>query len=258
MTKRQTNRTTENELARQIRRRLALVLVIGLGLVGVYVVAETVLDGDSPGNRMIVPQEITDPTAPLATFYTPEVLYWREDIYGWAATYNINPNVIAILMQIESCGSPEVLSWVGAVGLMQVMPFYFDDGQNMLNPDTNVFHGMRIFQECLTVFAEWNLGTAAACYNGGSPVTFREYDDWPVETQHYYDWVSGLWADVVANNTHSTTLEEWLAIGGANLCDIAAADLSSPVAQAPSPVAVAYGRQSSSAVVSDSPYTPGR
>ncbi len=236
MTK-QTERGTANALIRQIRRRLVVMLVIAVGLVGVYVVVLTVTGGGNSENRAIAPQEITDPTAPLAAFYTPEVLYWRENIYGWAATYNINPNVIAILMQIESCGSPEVLSWVGAVGLMQVMPFYFDDGQNMLNPDINVFHGMRIFQECLTVFAGWDLGTAAACYNGGSPVTFREYDAWPTETQHYYDWVSGLWAEVVAGHTHSATLAEWLAIGGANLCDIAAADLESPVAQAPPQVA---------------------
>jgi hypothetical protein len=233
MTKRQADRPQLNVLTRQIQWRLAIVLVIGLGVVVGYIALSTVLGDDPAKNRVIAPQDITDPTAPLAKFYTPEVLYWREDIVEWSAVYGLNPNVIAILMQIESCGSPEVLSWVGAVGLMQVMPFYFDDGENMLNPDTNVFHGMRIFKECLTVFADWNLGTAAACYNGGASVTLRAYADWPAETQHYYDWVSGLWTDVVAGHTHSDTLDEWLSIGGENLCEIAAVDLSSPVAAAP-------------------------
>lgn len=233
MTQRQPEHSSLDALIRQIRQRLVIIAVIGVGMVGAYLVLFVALDNEPDENRVTAPQDIADPTAPLATFYTPEVLYWKEDIFEWAAVYGVNPNVIAILMQIESCGSPEVLSWVGAVGLMQVMPYYFDDGENMLNPDTNMFHGMRIFKECLTVFAGWDLGIAAACYNGGASVTLRDYATWPAETQSYYDWASALWADVQAGRTHSDTLDAWLAVGGANLCNIAASDLSSPVAQAP-------------------------
>lgn len=219
-------------LSRHKVRALALIACIGVLLI-VMVTRDIWPFGPWDGGRNVAAQRINDASAPLADFYTPEVLYWRDEIRAWAAMYQINPNVIAVLMQIESCGSPEVLSWAGAVGLMQVMPYHFDDGDNMLNPDTNVRHGMRIFQECLNVFAGGHIGIAAACYNGGASVTRTGYAYWPSETQAYYDWATSLWADVVSGVERSTTLQRWLDSGGARLCAIAANDLFPPAAAAP-------------------------
>ena len=194
------------------------VVVVGAGLV----LRLWGIGGDGSG---AMAQVLTDPNAPLAPFYTPEVLRWRTDILRWAQNYHINPNVIAILMQVESCGSAEVLSGAGAVGLMQVMPYHFENGDNMLNPDTNVALGLSIYYECLTQFANWDVGRAAACYNGGPGVLQRPFEQWPVETQHYYEWVTGLWQDVVNGAETSSTLERWLAAGGAGLCAQAAQDV---------------------------------
>ncbi|MBI5959948.1 MAG: transglycosylase SLT domain-containing protein, partial [Chloroflexi bacterium] len=55
----------------------------------------------------------------------PSVRHWKTQIHEWAAEYELNPNVVAIVIQIESCGDPSVISWAGATGLMQVMPFHF-------------------------------------------------------------------------------------------------------------------------------------
>lgn len=207
---------------------LSLVALAGvLAVTGYLPLDRLTRDDDVP------PQYIYDPGAPLADFYTPEVFYWRDRIYAWAEQYTINPNVIAILMQIESCGSPDVLSEAGANGLMQVMPFHFDDGENMLNPDTNVRHGVRILRECLEVFANGDLGVAAACYNGGPSVTQRPQDTWPAETRSYYKWATGLWRDVVNGEDSSDTLRAWLAAGGSRLCAIAAADQQPPTLVAP-------------------------
>lgn len=227
MTKKQTRQTRKKtpEPSRSNWRLLPVLLIGILALVGVAGM-KLGLFGSSDDEYRAGAQHITDADAPLARFYTPEVLHWREDIYRWAETYQINPNAIAVLMQIESCGSPEVLSWVGAVGLMQVMPFYFDNGENMLDPDTNVYHGMRIFQECLNVFAGGDVGIAAACYNGGASITQTSYANWPQETRSYYDWASGLWADVRNGVSSSDTLDDWLASGGSRLCAIASEDLS--------------------------------
>ena len=163
-------------------------------------------------------QTITNPDAPLASFYRPEVLDWRDEIERWAREYHVNPNVIAVVIQIESCGNPNVISSAGALGLMQVMPFHFHNGENMLNPDTNVRRGMSVFYECLTQFAGWDLGMALACYNGGPSVTQRAYNTWASETQYYYRWATGLWSDVQRGAEASDTLDEWLAAGGERLC----------------------------------------
>jgi soluble lytic murein transglycosylase-like protein len=175
-----------------------------------------------PFNRATERQQITDSDAPLASFFTPEVQAWRMQIREWAKTYNVNPNVIAIVIQIESCGNPIAISGAGALGLMQVMPFHFDNGENMINPDTNVQNGMNVFYECLTQFANWDLGLALACYNGGPSVTTIDYDQWAEETQHYYRWATGLWRDVEQGKKSSGTLDDWLSAGGQRLCDQAA------------------------------------
>ncbi|MBN1680968.1 MAG: transglycosylase SLT domain-containing protein [Anaerolineae bacterium] len=164
-------------------------------------------------------QSITNPDAPLASFFSPEVLRWQPDIERWADEYQVNPNVIAIVIQIESCGNPTAISGAGALGLMQVMPFHFPNGLNMLNPDTNVSQGMTVFYECLTQYAGWDLGLALACYNGGPSVTQRSFDTWAQETQYYYRWATGLWDDVVKGKDKSATLSEWLNAGGQRLCD---------------------------------------
>jgi len=163
-------------------------------------------------------QTIANPNAPLASFFRPEVLYWRDEIEDWAREHHVNPNVIAIVIQIESCGNPNAISNAGALGLMQVMPFHFQNGENMINPDTNVARGMTVFYECLTQFAGWDLGTALACYNGGPSVTQRPFSSWANETQYYYRWATGLWSDVQNGDETSDALEDWLAAGGERLC----------------------------------------
>ncbi|MEB2289254.1 MAG: transglycosylase SLT domain-containing protein [Anaerolineae bacterium] len=197
---------------------LVLVTIALLEALGV-IALEDLLPGRGSDRRV---HFITDASAPLAAFYTPEVLHWRDEIREWARTYQVNPNVLAIVIQIESCGDATAISSAGALGLMQVMPFHFEYGENMISPQTNVQRGMEVFQECLTVFAEYDLGLALACYNGGPSVTQRRYQDWYPETRYYYDWATGLWQDVQAGVTRSETLARWLAAGGQRLCEQAA------------------------------------
>jgi soluble lytic murein transglycosylase-like protein len=217
-------------LAARRRRRVGyiMLLLVGVALVLGEVISLSGLNLSLPfGGRKSNSQSITNPDAHLASFYTPEVLQWQSDIRRWAGEYGVNPNVIAIVIQIESCGDPVVLSGAGAVGLMQVMPFHFLNGQNMFNPDTNVQRGMSVFYECLTQFANWDLGLALACYNGGPGVTQQDYSQWAPETQAYYHWATGLWNDVVKGHKTSAVLAEWLSAGGKGLCERAALALSS-------------------------------
>jgi soluble lytic murein transglycosylase-like protein len=196
------------------------VLPVIVAVLAGFLVIDATLLHIWPFNRDQRPaQAINDPNAPLAPFFTPEVLAWRSEILKWAKAYNVNPNVIAIVIQIESCGSSAAMSGAGALGLMQVMPFHFENGENMLDPDTNVRRGMTVFYECLTQFANWDLGMALACYNGGPAVTQSDYETWAEETQYYYRWATGLWRDVVKGSRTSETLTEWLKAGGELLCD---------------------------------------
>jgi soluble lytic murein transglycosylase-like protein len=160
----------------------------------------------------------------IAPMFTEEVRYWSDDIQRWAAEYNLDPNLLATVMQIESCGHADVSSSAGAQGLFQVMPFHFDAGEDQLDPDTNAKRGASFLNECVA-WASGDPNLAMACYNGGPGILSRPYSTWPEETQRYYLWGSTIYADAVQNKESSQALDNWLAAGGSNLCVRAAANL---------------------------------
>jgi soluble lytic murein transglycosylase-like protein len=153
----------------------------------------------------------------IAPLFTPQVDYWSEDIRRWAREYSVDPNLLATIMQIESCGYDTVSSHAGAQGLFQVMPFHFQTGEVMIDPDTNAMRGANFINECLG-YANGDPGLALACYNGGPSVLRRDYSTWAHETQRYYYWGSEIYKDAQANLGYSPRLDEWLNAGGDSLC----------------------------------------
>ncbi len=160
----------------------------------------------------------------LAPVFTKEVDYWSEDIVRWAAQFNLDPNLLATVMQIESCGLADVSSHAGAQGLFQVMPFHFSAGENMIDPDTNARRGADFLNQCLG-WANGDSGLAMACYNGGPSVVNRSFSSWASETQRYYNWGTAIYADAQQGRQVSDTIETWLRAGGTNLCNRASASL---------------------------------
>ncbi len=57
----------------------------------------------------------------ISPLFTPEVQYWGEEIMIWSETYQLDPNLVATVMQIESCGFLLAESGAGAKGLFQVI-----------------------------------------------------------------------------------------------------------------------------------------
>lgn len=160
----------------------------------------------------------------IASFFTKEVKHWEAKIVEWGNLYGVDPNIVATVMQIESCGDPQAISSAGAQSLFQVMPFHFTTGENAMDPDTNAKRGM-IFMADLLSRSSGDVGMALAGYNGGPGVMSRSMSTWPAETQRYYRWGSGIYGDIVNGSATSQTLQEWLAAGGSNLCNQAAARL---------------------------------
>jgi hypothetical protein len=170
------------------------------------------------------PSHRTTPEATLSPIFTPSVQHWEEDLLAWGEEYNVDPNLLATVMQIESCGNPQALSRVGAIGLFQVMPFHFQSNEAPYDPDTNALRGAAFLAEGLER-SGGHAGLALAGYNGGLSVISRNYDSWPAETQRYYRWGSGIYREASAGWASSPTLESWLVAGGQSLCNSAEAYL---------------------------------
>lgn len=172
---------------------------------------------DSPGIFDVQVEAV----AGLSPVFTREVLYWGSDILRWAAQHDLDPNMVATVMQIESCGDPQALSHAGATGLFQVMPFHFQPGENMFDPNTNAQRGMNYLAERL-VQTQGDAGLAFAGYNGGHVAAANGWASWSDETRRYFTWSTGIYQDAQAGATDSITLQRWLQAGGASLCQQAA------------------------------------
>jgi hypothetical protein len=161
------------------------------------------------------------PTAGLSPGFTPEVKRWSAEIIHWASLYDLDPNLVAVVMQIESCGWPTARSNAGAMGLFQVMPFHFQPGEDPYDPHTNAQRGLTYLARGLEL-AGGRIDLALAGYNGGHSVIFKDSSEWPAETRRYVSWGTGLFNDLVSATQEMPTLMAWLEAGGDGLCRQAA------------------------------------
>jgi|SRR5271157_862906 len=163
----------------------------------------------------------------LAPLFTPEVQYWSMSILRWSAISNLDPNLVATVMQIESCGDEFARSSAGAVGLFQVMPFHFASTDNPFDPGTNALRGLAYLRRVFDT-ANHNISWSLAAYNGGPSLIGLNEWVWPTETIRYVYWGSGIYADATQMRSSSQRLKEWLAVSGASLCRQAHRQLGLP------------------------------
>jgi soluble lytic murein transglycosylase-like protein len=159
---------------------------------------------------------------PLSPIFTPEIHYWSESILLWSNQTGLEPNLIATIMQIESCGDPLARSSVGAMGLFQVMPYHFEAGENPFTPDTNALRGLGYLQRSLNQ-AGGNRRLAMAGYNGGIGVITRAESTWAAETIRYVQYGWPIYQDAQSGVENSPALVEWYSRYGVGLCKQAAA-----------------------------------
>jgi soluble lytic murein transglycosylase-like protein len=157
----------------------------------------------------------------------PEVRAWTPEIVRWAQEYNLEPELVATVMQIESCGSPRAVSRSGARGLFQVMPYHFQGDEDPFDPEVNARRGLSYLAEALRL-AGGRADLALAGYNAGHSAIFLPPTAWPEETRRYVYWGSGILDDISTGRLPSPRMQEWAAAGGASLCAEARAAASIP------------------------------
>ncbi len=199
-------------LLRRVPAWVMLLAVLAMLLVALY----------RPALRWL--RQVTAAPGAVAGLFTPEVRYWAEDIERWADEHDLDPNLLATVMQIESCGHPTVSSYAGAQGLFQVMPFHFEMGEDQLDPNTNALRGAKFLKYC-EGYTDGDIALTLACYNGGPGTASKPYAQWSDQTQRYLLWGIGIYADASTGQRESQTLQRWLDAGGRYLCRDAATTL---------------------------------
>jgi soluble lytic murein transglycosylase-like protein len=153
----------------------------------------------------------------ISTLFTREIQFWAPSLSSWAAQNNVDINLAATVMQIESCGNPAARSSAGAMGLFQVMPFHFARSENAYDPDTNARRGLDYLRRSFEA-AGGNARLALAGYNGGIGVIKRAESAWPAETIRYVRWGYPIYMDAAQNAGHSAGLDAWITATGGSLC----------------------------------------
>jgi hypothetical protein len=193
-------------------------LVVVLGMLFSFALDGLKTPVRASGELASINQSVDASHPGLAPLFTPEIDHWGDEIVAWATQMGLDPNLVATVMQIESCGDPRALSSAGAIGLFQVMPYHFETGENPYLPNTNAQRGLGYLKQSLAS-ANGNYRLAFAGYNGGIGVIPKAETSWAAETIRYVYWGSGIYGDALQGASSSARLDEWLSSGGASLCE---------------------------------------
>ncbi len=131
---------------------------------------------------------------PLATqaFPHPVPQYLAQIITDAAHTYGVDPNLVAAVAFHESRFNPNVVSPIGASGLMQLLPSTARSlgVQNLFDPRDNIFGGTKYLKKQLDR-SGGDVDRALAAYNVGA-VTVKK--NGPGAAAQYVATVKGLYA----------------------------------------------------------------
>ena len=135
------------------------------------VLREAVDTADSFADRFDAEVWLTDMSRRLERQLpdTAERMLILRLVHGYAAMFDLPPELVLAVIDVESNFDRYAISWAGALGLMQVMPFWRDEigrpDDDLHDIQTNLLYGCRI----LAYYLEKEKGdrrAALARYNG--------------------------------------------------------------------------------------------
>lgn len=183
-------------------------------------------------------------TSNLSIPWLPDtVKHWSEPINSMGKKYNLDPNLIAIIMTIESGGFSGAASEASAQGLMQVTPGSAANitanyikppltSYDLADPRTNIEIGTAFLAHLRNEFNEpsndYTVELVAAGYNGGAGSAgqlWRGEGQPSGENVSYSRDVVNMWRE--RHNPTSPTFQRWYDRGGFRLIDRAKAEQAS-------------------------------
>ena len=135
------------------------------------VLKQTITDADSFEDRFDAEVWLVDMSGRLQRFIKDDQrrLNLLRTVHREATKANLQPELVLSVIQTESYFDHYALSYVGARGLMQVMPFWKKEigrpDDNLMNIDTNLRYGCTILSFYLKK-ENGNMMRALARYNG--------------------------------------------------------------------------------------------
>jgi hypothetical protein len=116
-------------------------------------------------------RDVPEEPALLSPYWGPNIQQWSDYIAILSAAYGFHPDFIAAVIRHESDGDHKVVSYMGAVGLMGIMPAgpgleWRPSPEELLTPTINLRWGMAILSTIMRQ-SGGDVYAALAAYNGG-------------------------------------------------------------------------------------------
>lgn len=212
--------------------KLGVIYLMGLLTCGAYL---AIANAPSATQASLPEQDLIASSTAINIPWLPQMVdRWSHLITKASEHHQIDPELLAIILLVESGGNPAAVSPAGAVGLMQIMPTTAADiaerrgieRYNLLDPETNVSFGAWYLSSLLESFGQndrlldWSASVwmAAGAYNSG-PGRLAEVRQGksflPTEGIDYTYWVSGMWRERHEQTSHTFT--QWYDSGGSRL-----------------------------------------
>ena len=224
------------DLHKKLSRRDWLLLCAGAVTALIFVEIVSLIDN----SRTPVPYQ----SAGISANWIPgTVKHWSAPIDAMAKKYDVDPNLVAIIMTMESGGQASAKSPDDAIGLMQVTPPTAKDiaskylkkpetNYNLADPNTNIEFGVAYLAYLRNYFGsakqgpDWNstVELVAAGYNGGPGAAASLRDGNGLQdsqTVVYSRDAFNMWRERRASD--SPTFDRWKERGGSTLLDAAKA-----------------------------------
>jgi soluble lytic murein transglycosylase-like protein len=199
----------------------------------------------------VAPTDEEPPATTIGISWLPKTVdHWRDGLERLGATNNVDPELLAIIVLVESGGNPTAKSKSGALGLMQIIPLTGkhiaterklpeQPKEKLTDPDYNLDFGAWYIGHQLLSFQvpgdrTRSIELAAAAYNGGPNKLKRHLngaESLSNETQRYVKWVGGMWRE--RRKERSSTYAAWWSAGGERLIRDAGTKLEVPVTPPP-------------------------
>ena len=141
------------------------------------------------------------PTRPLAAHALPRPVpvYLQTIINDAAATYGVDPNLIAAVAFKESRFNPQAVSRIGAEGIMQLKPktARYLGVEDSFDARQNIFGGVKYLRKLLDQF-NGDIDHALAAYNAGPTLVAKVGPNATEEAIEYVATIKKYYANALA------------------------------------------------------------
>lgn len=234
-------------MAGQSKRRVLPPILWGhmlrsLLILGLFVVVSLALPAGAERPEESLSRSATAAAEPLpnsallSPYWGPNIQQWSDYIAILSAAYGFHPDFIAAVIRHESDGDYQVVSHMGAVGLMGIMPAgpgleWRPSPEELLTPTINLRWGMAILSAIVRQ-SGGDVYAALAAYNGGwDQVNSRGPRDYAADVLDSYaravlvregisPEIAGQWTVAIEMVAGHVPAQHFLILGSQPLSDV--------------------------------------